>query len=38
MLEHWRAGLHDVRHTLAQPAWRDRTKDEENDLSTSDGD
>jgi NTE family protein len=24
MLEHWKAGLHDVRHTLRQPAWRER--------------
>jgi len=28
MLEHWEAGLHDVRHTLNQPAWRDRKKPE----------
>lgn len=26
MLEHWNAGLHDVRHTLSQPAWRNREK------------
>jgi NTE family protein len=26
MLEHWQAGLHDVRHTLNQPAWRERKK------------
>jgi NTE family protein len=24
MLEHWEAGLHDVRHTLDQSAWKDR--------------
>jgi NTE family protein len=24
MLEHWEAGLHDVRHTLANPAWKNR--------------
>jgi NTE family protein len=28
MLEHWKAGLDDVRHTLAQPAWRERRKPE----------
>ena len=28
MLEHWKAGLHDVRHTLSQPAWRERKKPE----------
>jgi len=28
MLEHWQAGLDDVRHTLAHPAWRDRKKPE----------
>lgn len=28
MLEHWQAGLDDVRHTLAHPAWRARTKPE----------
>jgi NTE family protein len=26
MLEHWEAGLKDVRHTLAQPAWRERKR------------
>ncbi|HTW33801.1 MAG TPA: patatin-like phospholipase family protein [Rhizomicrobium sp.] len=26
MLEHWQAGLDDVRHTLAHPAWRERKK------------
>jgi NTE family protein len=45
MLEHWKAGLEDVRHTLAQPAWRERrkpergvtvldlTRDEENEMA-----
>ncbi len=28
MLEHWQAGLHDVRHTLSQEAWRERKKPE----------
>jgi len=28
MLEHWKAGVDDVRHTLAQPAWRNRKKPE----------
>jgi NTE family protein len=28
MLEHWQAGLDDVRHTLAHPAWRERKKPE----------
>jgi NTE family protein len=28
MLEHWKAGLDDVRHTLAHPAWRERKKPE----------
>ena len=28
MLEHWKAGLDDVRHTLSQPAWRERNKPE----------
>lgn len=28
MLEHWEAGLRDVRHTLAQRAWREREKPE----------
>ena len=45
MLEHWQAGRDDVRHTLAQPAWRERkkpemgvmvldlTRDEENEMA-----
>jgi len=28
MLEHWRAGLDDVRHTLNHPVWRERRKPE----------
>jgi NTE family protein len=28
MLEHWQAGLDDVRHTLAHPAWRNRKRPE----------
>jgi len=28
MLEHWQAGLDDVRHTLKQPEWRNRKKPE----------
>jgi len=28
MLEHWQAGLDDVRHTLAHPVWRERKKPE----------
>jgi NTE family protein len=36
MLEHWQAGLDDVRHTLERSAWRERTKPEETGVTILD--